>query len=63
MAFTCNIEGVGSTNKETWLLIALDLPVSREALSLLRPVFDLDDEVALLLGSHSLIDSAFTLRR
>ena len=63
MALTCNIEGVSSTNEETWLLVTLDLPVGREALRLLGPILDLDNEVALLLGSHSLIDSAFTLRR
>lgn len=61
MALTGNIEGVGTSDEETWLLVTLDLPIGREALRLLRPVLDLHDEVALLLGHDGLSDGSFAL--
>lgn len=54
VAFSSDVKSLSSSDKETKLVLALDVPACIEALGLPRPVLDLDDEVALLLGGDSL---------
>ena len=56
-----NIEGVGTSDEQTGLLLSFNLPIGTVSLSLLGPVLDLDDQVLSLLSRDGLSDGAFGL--
>ena len=56
-----NVEGVGTSDEKTGLLLSFNLPISIVSLSLLGPVLDLDDQVLSLFSRDCFSDGAFGL--